>query len=142
LNRGEIKSLSQVVAETKNFEVRQDYEIPISGFMILSSKKHLKGIGDFNEEERKEYIDFLFKIRKIMSKVLNIDYVYFIQEEDSIEGSSHFHVWLFPRFDWMSKFGNGIESVRPIMEYARKSMKNEKNLEDVKRVALEIKKEF
>jgi diadenosine tetraphosphate (Ap4A) HIT family hydrolase len=139
LQRGEIEHVGEKVGETENFEVGQDYEIPIPGFMILASKKHLKGIGDFNDSERSEYIDFLFRIRKAIEKVLEIEYVYIIQEEDTIAESSHFHVWLFPRLKWMEKFGRGIKSVKPIMEYARKEMKTQDNLKEVKRVTTKIK---
>jgi len=75
-----------------------------------------------------------------MTKVLKTEYVYIIQEEDTIAESSHFHVWLFPRFDWMKKFGRGIKSVKPIMEYARENMKTKNNLAKVKKVANKIKK--
>ena len=76
IQRREIESVGGNVAETKNFNVQQDYEIPIPGFMILASKKHLKGIEDFSEKERKEFIDFLFRVRKSMTLVLNVDNVY------------------------------------------------------------------
>ena len=140
LQRGEIKCIGEIVAETDHFEVQQDYEIPIPGFMILASKKHLKGIGDFSEQERKEYIDFLFTIRTAMTKALHVDYVYIIQEEDTISESSHFHVWLFPRYEWMNEFGRGIKSVKPIMEHARKHMKTKEDLAKVKEAAITIKK--
>ena len=38
LQKGEIECVGETVAETKNFDVQQDYEIPIPGFMILASK--------------------------------------------------------------------------------------------------------
>ncbi len=142
LQRGEIKCLGEKVGETKNFDVQQDYEIPIPGFMILASKKHLKGIEDFSERERKEYVEFLFRIRKAMTKVLGVEFSYVVQEEDSISSSSHFHVWLFPRYDWMEKFGRGVKSVVPIMEYARNNMKTKQNLEKVVDIAKKIKKEL
>ena len=142
LQNGEIKCVGEKVSETKNFDVQQDYEVPIPGFMILASKKHLKGIEDFNKKTRTEYIEFLFKIRKAISKVLNVEYIYMIQEEDSIAEASHFHVWLFPRYKWMNKFGRGTKSIKPIMEYARNNMKTKKNLEAVKEAAFKIKKEI
>ena len=33
---------------------------------------------------------------------------------------------------WMEKFGRGIESVRPIMEYAKKNMVKENDMKDLK----------
>lgn len=138
LQNGEIECVGEKIAETENFDVQQDYEIPIPGFMILASKKHLKGIEDFSEGERKEFIEFLYKIRKAMTDVLKVEYVYIIQEEDSIDHGSHFHVWLFPRYDWMKE--KGIKHVRDIMEYARNEMKTKENLAIVKEKTIEIKK--
>lgn len=139
LQNGEIKRLGEKVYETKNFDVEQDYETPIPGFMIISSKKHLKGIEDLSESERKEFIDLLYKVRKAMTNILDIKYTYMIQKEDTIIARSHFHVWLFPIYDWMDKFGGKIASVTPIIEYARKNMKNEQNLVTVKEAASKIK---
>jgi diadenosine tetraphosphate (Ap4A) HIT family hydrolase len=139
LQSGEIKYVGEKVIETKHFEVSQDYEIPIPGFMILSTKKHLKGIEDFSEEIRKEYVDLLYNIRRAMTKALHVEYVYFIQEEDTIAESSHFHVWLFPRWEWMKQFGRGIRSVKPLMEHAREKMKTKENLMYVKEATKKIK---
>jgi len=142
LQQGKIKRFGEIVAETKYFVVDQDYEIPIPGFMILASKKHIKGIEDFSKEQRIEFIELLYKIRKAIKEVLGIDYVYIIQEEDSIKKSSHFHVWLFPKYDWMKRIGEGVQFTRQIMEYARKNMKTKDNLDNVKKAALKIKQYF
>ena len=137
MQRGEIESVGGEVAETENFEVHQDYEIPIEGFMILSSKRHVEGIEGFSEEERKELVEFIFRIRKAMRESLGIQHIYLIQEEDS---SSHFHIWIFPRHDWMKKFGKGIETVRPIMEHARENMKTEEQITKLKEASDKIRK--
>jgi diadenosine tetraphosphate (Ap4A) HIT family hydrolase len=126
-----------VVLSTKYFEVEQDTEVPIPGFMILSSNRHLVGVADLTASEQKDFIKILVKVRKTMQKVLGIKVVYLFQNEDT---SSHFHLWMFPRFKWMDKFGNKIESVRPIMEYARKKLKTKKNLEEVATVTKKLKK--
>ena len=139
LQKGDIERFGGLVFETDNFCVQQDYEIPIPGFMILASKKHLKGIEDFDENMRKEYVDLLYKIRIALKKVLNIEFVYFIQEEDSIIKKSHFHTWIFPRYAWMNRFGEGVKSIRPIMKYARDYLKNKNNLDQVKKAVQDIK---
>jgi hypothetical protein len=61
-------------------------------------------------------------VREGMLNELNIKDVYYFQNEDTEHG---FHFWIFPRFDWMHKFGTKIESVRPIMDYAKESMLDE-----------------
>ena len=64
-----------------------------------------------------------------MREKLDIQTVYLVQEEDT---SHHFHLWVFPRYEWMvEKFGRKIQSVRPIMEYAREHMKTKDNLKKV-----------
>jgi diadenosine tetraphosphate (Ap4A) HIT family hydrolase len=126
------------IFSTKLFEVRQDYETPIPGFMIISSKKHIKGIEDLSLNERKEFIELLYDVRKALTKVLKIEYVYMIQKEDTIISRSHFHFWLFPRYGWMDKFGNKISSVTSIIEYARKNMKDDIN--KIEEINIKIKK--
>lgn len=140
LQNGELKRVGEKVGETKSFDVEQDFETPIPGFMIISSKKHIKGIEDLSESERKEFIDLLYNVRKAMTSALGVEYAHIIQKEDTFIARSHFHVWLFPRYDWMKQFGDKISSVTSIIEYARKNMKTQENLAKVKEAAIKIKK--
>ncbi|MFH1505922.1 MAG: HIT domain-containing protein [archaeon] len=126
--------------QTDSFEVRQDFETPIPGFLIISSKKHIKGIEDLSEEERIEFIELLYKARKALTTALNIEYVYIIQKEDTIVERSHFHFWLFPRYKWMDRFGGKIASVTEIIEYARENMKDK--VKEVKAAEKKIKEAF
>jgi len=133
-NKVEIRGGS--VIRSKYFDVHQDFEIPIPGFMILTSLRHLKAVDEFTEEESLEFMKVLRAARQLQRDVLGIDTVYLHQEEDT---SYHFHLWMFPRYDWMEpQFGRKAESMRPIMEYARSELKTEENLskldEDVKRL--------
>lgn len=114
---------------TRHFDAHQDIEIPIPGFVILASRRHILSVEEFTDEERKDFIDTLCRVRKAMRQALGIQTVYLIQEEDT---SDHFHLWIFPRYEWMTeKFGRKIQSVRPIMEYARENMKTPDNLQKV-----------
>lgn len=136
LRKGKISGVG-VVLSTKYFEVGQDTEIPIPGFMILSSKRHVVGIADLTIAEQKDFIKTLIKVRKAMKQVLGIKVVYLFQNEDT---DSHFHVWMFPRLKWMDKFGRKIQSLRPIIEYAREKLKTKKNLEKVEKDRNKLKK--
>lgn len=127
------------IVKSKYFDAHQDYEIPIPGFIIISSRRHIQSIDEFTEDERTDFIKFLCEVRSAQRKILGIDVIYLVQEEDT---SHHFHVWMFPRFDWMEeKFGHKIQSVRPIMEYARENMKTEANIQAVE-VAVQKLKQF
>lgn len=126
--KGEIARQDGSIATTDYFNAHQDFEIPIPGFVILASRRHVKSIDDFTEEEKIDFINFLVKIRRSMRKVLGTQTVYLVQEEDTPD---HFHIWLFPRYEWMDRIGKKVQSIRPIMEYAREKLKTLENLEKV-----------
>lgn len=122
-NKVEVRGGS--VIRTEHFDVSQDFEVPIPGFMIIASTRHLRSIDDFTEAEAAEFMRILQITRKLQREVLNIDSVYLHQEEDT---SDHFHLWMLPRYEWMTeKFGRKVESVRPIMDYARNELKTDEN---------------
>lgn len=104
-----------IIYETKNFVLLQDPEVPIKGFLIIQSKKHTNSFINFNENEREELNTLLFKARKSLMDLNICQEVTIVQEERS----KHFHIWLFPYYDWMKeKFGKGIKHLRDINEYA------------------------
>lgn len=106
--------IGTIIHETKNFVLLQDPEVPIKGFLIIQSKKHLNSFINFNEDEREELNKLLFKARKSLNDLNICQEVTIVQEERS----KHFHIWLFPYFDWMKeKFGKGIKYLRDINEY-------------------------
>ncbi|MFA4873197.1 MAG: diadenosine tetraphosphate hydrolase [Patescibacteria group bacterium] len=133
--KGEI-SLGDIV-KSKYFDAHQDYEIPIPGFVIISSRRHIQSVDEFTDKEQRDFIKLLYRLRSALRQVLGVKVVYLIQEEDTLH---HFHVWVFPRFDWMKrKFGRKIESVRPIMEFAKKTFKTKSNLTKVDEATLKLK---
>lgn len=124
------KILDEKILETGNFIVGQDWEVPIPGFFIIASKdKTKKSLLDFPKKELTELINLQARLRKVMQEILKIDVVYFFQNEDTEHG---FHIWCFPRLDWMENFGRKIESVRPIMNYAKENFWSEENLREIK----------
>lgn len=136
---GEMERVGTVLT-TEHFDAHQDFEIPIPGFIILSSRRHLQSIDEFTEVEKLDFIDTLIAVRAGMRKALGIYTVYLIQEEDT---SHHFHVWVFPRYDWMSEqFGKKTPSLRPIMEYARKNLKTVENIKEVEESVNRLKDYF
>lgn len=128
LQRGKLTTTGGVIASTDYFEARQDYAIPIAGFVVISSKRHMQSVDEFTLEERHDFMDFLHELRTRMREKLEIQTVYLVQEEDA----SHFHVWLFPRYSWMNEFGRKIKSVKPIMKWSKTNLNTSENIEKVK----------
>ena len=128
------------IVKSEYFDAHQDYEIPIPGFVIISSRRHIQSIDEFTDDEQQDFIRFLCRLRSAQRQFLGIEVIYLVQEEDT---SHHFHVWMFPRYDWMEeKFGRKIQSVRPIMEYARENMKTEANIQEVEAATQKLKQFF
>lgn len=124
------------IITTKHFDVHQDWEVPISGFFIVApleglhdALKRVKCLDEFTDEEAVELIHLIRAIRKGMREALGIKEIYLFQNEDTEHG---FHVWMFPRHAWMEKFGRKIQSVRPIMNWAKENMTDEKTLNEVR----------
>ncbi len=117
------------IISTKYFEVHQDWEVPIAGFFIISPKKLIRTIDEFTDDEAVEFVNLLRKARKGMKDALRIDDAYFFQNEDT---KHNFHLWIFPRHGWMEQFGRKIESVKPIINYAKQNMLDEKSIAEVK----------
>jgi len=117
------------IITTELFNVSQDWEVPIPGFFIIAPLRKLKSIDQFTDAETTEFINLVRKVREGMRSVLNINEVYFFQNEDTEHG---FHLWIFPRHEWMEKFGRKIQSVRPILNYAKENMLNNDVFKEVR----------
>ncbi|MBW2992326.1 diadenosine tetraphosphate hydrolase [Candidatus Woesearchaeota archaeon] len=126
-----------IVLETDHFKVGQDWETPVPGFFIIAAKRKILSFDEFSDEEAEEFIKILRKLRKGMKEILKIDYVYFFQNEDT--GDKLFHFWVFPRYEWMKKFGIKIESVRPIMDYAEENMAKKDVIKEVRDVVKKMR---
>lgn len=132
---GTLETIGGVIAKSPYFEARQDYAVPIAGFVPIASIRHIQSIDDFTPQERQDFIEFVCQIRNQMRKQLNIKTIYLIQEEDA----AHFHVWLFPRYAWMERFGDKIKSVKPIMEWAKEHLNTPTNIMLVKKAIEDLK---
>ena len=127
------------IVKTMHFDAHQDYEIPIPGFVIISSRRHIQSIDEFTESEQADFIKLLCRVRLAQREVSGIDAVYLFQADSA----KHFHIWLFPRFDWMDeKFGTKIQSVRPIMEYARENLMTDESIMEVEVMTKKLKEYF
>jgi diadenosine tetraphosphate (Ap4A) HIT family hydrolase len=103
------------IFQTEHFVLHQDPEIPIEGFFCISSKRHFRYYYEMNSDEQQELSTMIFRARE-MAYELNPVVEYSIIFE---ERSKHFHIWLFPRMEWMNGFPNSLTSVRDIMQFAR-----------------------
>ncbi|MCL5410898.1 MAG: hypothetical protein M1324_03540 [Patescibacteria group bacterium] len=137
INSGEYKVPCGLICSTEYFGVNQDCEIPIPGFIIVSSKRHIQRIDEFTEDERKDFIDLIVKVRRGMREVLDIEQVDIIVAElPDRKGEDHFHIWFYPvTKESIEKFGTGIKAVKPMMNYAKENLKTPENIKKIEECA-------
>ncbi|OGU67957.1 MAG: hypothetical protein A2499_14000 [Stygiobacter sp. RIFOXYC12_FULL_38_8] len=126
----------EIVFISNAFTIGQDWECPIPAFFILVPNRKIRTIDELTEEEASEYIFLVRKLRKGMKDILNIQDVYFFQNEDT---KHNYHLWIFPRHSWMEPFGKEIKSVKPIMDYSIKEMMKENVLAEVRSCVQKMK---
>jgi len=132
LRKGIIKTRGGLVFSGRCFVVEQDFEVPIPGFFVISSRRHIKGFADFNDDEKKEFIEILCKVRRGMEKELGIELIDLLFRESIIssrKNPSHFHVALLPSMPWMKKMPGYCYSA--MLDYAKKNLKTKNNLKKV-----------
>lgn len=133
----EVTPIGGVIKETSNFILHQDPEIPIKNFLIIASKRHIQSIAQLSAEENIELFDLCYKARKALLSFEDIIDCIIIQEEQS----RHFHLWILPRYEWMSElFDSTLTSVRPIMTYARNNHSTKSNIAEIVAAADKLRK--
>ncbi|WP_020616486.1 HIT family protein [Paenibacillus daejeonensis] len=124
LTSGLIVPAGGVIYESGNFHIHQDVAYPITGLVIIASKRHFYCMDELTQEEQSEYIALIHKVRSEQRTRLDIEKVYYFYNEDT---THHFHLWMVPRYEWMNQFGYSVESLRPVLLHARNRMNNEEN---------------
>jgi len=120
-----------LIYQSNHLVVHQDPLVPLKGFIILASKRHIKSINQMTSDEYREYCDLVKKIRASYPESDNFEGLTFIQEEIS----SHFHIWFFPWYTGMRQkeipalnqirdlsekychIGSSIQNLREIEEF-------------------------
>ena len=63
---GELKPFGGILFKNKNFTVVQDFELPIDGFIIISSIRHISKYTELTEEEQIDLTKIINKTLKIL----------------------------------------------------------------------------
>jgi diadenosine tetraphosphate (Ap4A) HIT family hydrolase len=118
------------VARTKNFTIAQDFELPINGFMVISSVRHLESINKMTLEEKQELITLIDVVISSLKKLGVCNQYNVVWEE---KDGNHFHVWLMPRHKYLVEaMGTNImKKVGEMFAYAKENLRTEENLKQV-----------
>jgi diadenosine tetraphosphate (Ap4A) HIT family hydrolase len=136
---GELAPPGGLIAETASFVLHQDPEVPIKGFLIAASKRHIRSLAEMSREEAQELFDLVYRARLALRRLEDIQAVTIIHEERS----SHFHLWLLPRYAWMdAKFAHSLTSIREMMRDAKENRKTPAVVQEILACVELLKKEL
>ena len=126
------------IQRTQYFCVHQDPLIPLPGFLVIASVRHIRSISEMREPEYEEFSRLVKAAHYAIKEATHIEHLTIIQEENS----THFHLWFFP---WtqavIEKYGQpSLAKIREIMvDYRKRSIGEvewkelEKSIEQIKR---------
>ena len=114
--RGEVKLPGGIIYDGESIILAADPEIPIPGFLIITSKRHIQSFTELFYEERVEVVNTIALAEKAIKDLHIAETVTVVQEERS----RHFHIWIFPNQEWMqNKFGYGLQYLHDINSFAK-----------------------
>lgn len=134
LNPGEI-------VRTKNFDISQDFELPINGFIVIGSIRHIESINEMTIEEKQELITLIDVVIFCLKKLdICSQYDVIWEEKDN----NHFHVWLMPRHKYLLEAmgTNIIKKIGTLFSYAKNNLRTEENLNTIRKTIELLKAEL
>jgi diadenosine tetraphosphate (Ap4A) HIT family hydrolase len=118
ISTGSMKVPGGFVQQTEYFAVHQDPLIPLPGFFVIGSLRHIRSISQMQDSEYQELAKLIRATHKAITETINIESLTLVQEESS----AHFHLWFFP---WtravIKSFGQpSLTKIREIMSDYRR----------------------
>jgi diadenosine tetraphosphate (Ap4A) HIT family hydrolase len=101
------------IQKTQYFCAHQDPLIPLPGFLVIASLRHIRSLADMQTSEYEDFSELLRVTHHAIKKATGIENLTIVQEESS----RHFHLWFFP---WtqpvIEKYGEpSLAKIREIM---------------------------
>ncbi len=118
-----------IIAENDSCFVHQDPEVPLEGFLIISPRRHVQSLTEFTAEDYADFVALMRFSRNALRLISDIHSITMIQEEES----AHFHLWLFPWYEWMiNQYGSvSLTHIRPIMASAKQTLNSPQQIQSI-----------
>ena len=114
ISEGSISIPGGLIKRTQYFFVNQDPLIPLPGFLVIASTRHIRSISEMDDIEYDEFSKLIRDTHRAIKDVTKIEHLTIVQEERS----SHFHLWFFPWTEYViERYGKpSLAKIREIME--------------------------
>ena len=84
LSNGKLESVGGILYKDESFNVSQDFELPINGFIIISTNRHCETLSDLTDKEREKLIKLINIIIDLLKSYNVSDKFNIILEEKKI----------------------------------------------------------
>lgn len=113
VSEGSMSVPGGLILRTQWFCVHQDPLIPLSGFLVIASMRHVQSISEMGDAEYQEFSKIIRVSHAAIKTVTRVNYLTLVQEESS----KHFHLWFFPwTTEVVEQYGSPyLSKVREIM---------------------------
>jgi diadenosine tetraphosphate (Ap4A) HIT family hydrolase len=132
-----------MIKRTQNFCIHQDPLIPLPGFLVIGSVRHIRSISEMQESEYEEFSKIVKIAHQAIKGATKETNLTIVQEESS----EHFHLWFFPWTERViEKYGQPtLTKIREIMfEYREQEIseaewkKLEKSIGKIKKLMVQL----
>ena len=126
---GKLVPFGGILYKDEYFTVTQDFELPIDGFIVISTIRHIEKFTDLTSDERMDLISLINKTLTILREnKISEEFNVILEEKQGY----HFHVWLMPRHKWMiEKFGKVLKNIKQIQDYALYNLRTKENIDKI-----------
>jgi hypothetical protein len=134
---GSISVPGDIIQKTQHFVVHQDPLIPLPGFLVIASLRHIRSISEMSDAEYDEFAHLVRTTHRVIKEITKIEHLTIVQEERSI----HFHLWFFPwTKEVIEKYGSpSLSKIRDILADLRKHNLDSTEWEELKKSINQIK---
>jgi diadenosine tetraphosphate (Ap4A) HIT family hydrolase len=118
ISNGSMQVPGGFVQKTGYFVVHQDPLIPLPGFFVIGSLRHIRSMSEMQDVEYQELAKLIRATHRAITETIHIEALTLVQEESS----PHFHLWFFPwTRDVVKHYGQpSLTTIREIMSDYRR----------------------
>ena len=129
-----------LIQRTKYFCVHQDPLLPIEGFLVIASRRHIQSISEMEDIEYGEFSRLVRNVHRAIKVATQVDHLTLVQEENSM----HFHLWFFPWTESViGKFGQpSLSKIREIMAVFKTQQTNDTEWKELEQSINKIREQL
>lgn len=129
------------VVKTKHFTIAQDFELPINGFIVISSIRHIGSINEMTKEEKQELLTLIDIVIDCLKRLKVCPQYNVVWEE---KDNNHFHVWLVPRHKYLLDAigSNFMKKLGELFNYAKTNLRTKENIKAINDTLKKLKEQL